>query len=133
MKLRHVAVLLLASSCKDEGAATHKQAMDAYAACVAKTAQPGDPCFEGVRALLAQVPKGSASHAKAAALAETLKPRPLLPAPLAVDGPCRALAEALGTTPEADRPAALKALDACRKAQDRDAHEHGDGGHDERP
>jgi hypothetical protein len=116
------AALVVASSCKDEGVEQHRQAMDAYAACVAKSAQPGDPCFENVRALLTKVP-----DPKAQALAEKLKARPMLAAPLAVDGPCRALAEALGTTPEADRPAALKALAACRKAA------HDDGGHDERP
>lgn len=122
-----IAVLLLTSACRDEGADKHKQAMDAYAACLAKSAQPGDPCFEPVRALLQQVPKGSAAFAKASALAQTLTPRPPLPLPLAVEGPCRALAEALGTTPDAGRHALRVQLDACRKAH------HDDGGHDERP
>ena len=116
---RALAVLFLLASCKDEGVEKHRQALDAYAKCLEKGARPGDPCFAPVVTLLDAVPKRSSVHAKAAALKETLtRAAPPPPrAPLATDGPCAKLAQELGTTPEAERPEKLKALDACRKKE----------------
>jgi hypothetical protein len=142
-------LLLLTASCKDEGVERHKQALEKYSACVIKAVPPNDPCFAEVLTILDTIPKSSSARPRADALRESLQTarQPRIRTPLAVQGgphlppevvtqlqQCQRLAEQLGATPEADRPARLRELDACRaKAETLNSHHgHGDdadGGH----
>jgi hypothetical protein len=135
MKPRLVLLLVLASSgCKDEGVERYAQALHQYQACVDDGASPNDPRFGEVLKLLDAVPRGSTARVRAEALRGSLEraQAPRLRTPLAIHGGpdlsaevvdqlarCRQLAEQLGTTAPADRPAKLQALDACRAAAEK--------------
>jgi hypothetical protein len=139
--------LLLTASCKDEGVERHRKALDHYGACIAKGAPPADPCFDEVLTVLQTVPKSSSAREKSNALRDGLLTarQPKVRTPLAIQGSarlpndvieqlkqCQKLAEQLGTTPEAERGDALRALEACRaraeKLDDAHVHDEGDGG-----
>jgi hypothetical protein len=141
------ALLLLTVSCKDEGVERHREALEKYTGCVTRGLAPSDPCFDEVLAIVEKIPKSSSARPRADALRESLLSarQPKIRTPLAVQGganlppevitqlqQCQRLAEQLGTTAEADRPAKLQEIEACRaKAEKLDnAHAHAaeDGG-----
>ena len=144
MRVGFSLMLLSLTACKDEGVARHQRAIEKYAACVGRALPPTDPCFNEVMTLIDSVPKDSAARPRADALRESLinAQQPKIRTPLAVQGgahlpadviaqlqQCQRLAEQLGTTPEADRPAKLRELDACRaKAEKLDDPHDADGG-----
>lgn len=124
-----VVLLLLTTSCKDEGLERHQKALEKYSACVERNAPPMDPCFAEVVTILDTIPKDSKAGPKANLLRAALETarQPKLRTPLTIQGGahlpsevvtqlqrCHKLAEELGTTAEADRPAKLRELDACR-------------------
>ncbi len=136
-------LLLLLASCKDEGVERHKQALEKYSDCVSRGEAPNGPCFAEVLTLLKTVPSSSVARPKADALRDALlnAQQPKLRTPLAIQGgahlpsdviavlkQCQRLAEELGTSAEADRPAKMRELDACRaRAEKLDtAHVHGE-------
>ena len=145
MKLRVALLLALAcTACKDEGVERYSLALSKYQECVDQGVSPNDPRFVEVLKLLDAVPASSSAHVRAEALRQSLQSAqaPRLRTPLAIQGganlsaevaaqlaQCRLLAEQLGTTAEADRPAKLRALDACRAAAEKlDAEHVHDGG-----
>ena len=113
-----MALLVLTASCKDEGVQHHQQALEKYSECVTRGVRPTDPCFAEVLTILDRIPKSSTARPPAEVLRAALltAQQPRLGAPLAVPGApqCQQLAEQLGTTAEADRPAKLRALEECR-------------------
>ena len=142
-----LALLTLTASCRDQGVQRHQHALELYAGCVNRGLAPNDACFTEVLAILATVPASSAARARADALRDGLltAQQPRIRTPLAIQGgpnlaadvvaqlqQCRVLAEQLGTTGEAERPAKMLELEACRaKAERLDIkHVHGesDGG-----
>lgn len=148
MKRVAAITLLLLAACKDEGVEKHQKALTLYGDCMSRGVKPTDPCFAGVLKLLEEIPKGSTARPKADAMREALLTfqQPRLRTPLAIQGgpnlapdvvetlrQCQRLAEKLGQTPEAERPALMRELDACRATAEKldIAHVHGDedGGH----
>ena len=140
---RCLTLLLLCASCKDEGVQQHRQALEKYATCVDRGVAPTDPCFTEVLTLLAAIPPGSTARPRAEALREGLLTarQPRIRTPLAVQGgvhlgpevltqleQCQRLAEDLGQTAEADRPAKVLKLEACRASAEKldIARVHGD-------
>ncbi len=127
--------------CKDPGVERYDQALHQYETLVGQGVRPTDARFAEVSKLLDEVPAGSSAHVRAEALRRALQSAqaPKVRTPLAVQGgshlpaevaaqlvQCRTLAEQLGTTPEAERPAKLQALDACRAAAEQlDEQSHG--------
>ena len=140
-----ILVLLVLAGCKDQGVERYDQALRKYEALVVQGVRPTDPRFDEVVKLLDGVPADSTASVRAAALRRALESAqaPKVRTPLAVQGGanlpaqvaaqlvlCRRLAEELGTTPEAERPAKLKQLDACRAAAEKldDESMHPDAG-----
>ncbi len=129
-----LALLLLQTSCKDEGIERHQKALEEYSACVSSGLPPVHACFADVVNLLETIPKSSTAYARAQALRDALltAQQPKLRTPLAVQGgqlnQCQRFAEQLGTTAAADRPDKVRELEACRaKAEKLDsAHVHGE-------
>lgn len=131
-------LLFLGLACTDAGEEPLAQAEADYRVLVRQAKLPTDPSFDGVLATLKTVPEGSKHKKRADDLIRAIEtaraprvqiplaraqPTSPVPAARSTQETCAKLAAEMGTAPEHERAARMKALDDCRKKADHEDHE----------